>query len=266
LDFENESLMLGWYKPKAICFSLRRHFFLLAFLTLVSVSYSLFQPISVNAQLLCAADTTSTKPISGQDGSKFIDSAIQVVRAFNDYVFDSEVLTYKKSDPQVSSGRFFWKRPKLLRVEVTGSSYRAGSAICRTPEGTVRAKGGSCLAFVKMTIDEHSRLLQLSNGLNVLQSDLLSMLSNAKSKLASGRSCRLSSSTVRLAGIPGDFHVLDIIAGIGNNEVLEERVYFNNSDNLPALLEIYRDGKLWSKVKILNLKVNQGLQDDLFKF
>jgi hypothetical protein len=233
------------------------------------LSNVLAQLITVLAQTSPAAATGILKDqghsiIGRSDGKPLLERSLESARKLNDYTLNSELLTYKKGKAKASSAIMSFKRIKLFRVQVTGSGMQAGSIVVRRADGLIRGKGGNGLSFLTMTLDPDSRLLMTPNDLNVMQTDLLSLLSEARSRASHGDKCRAGTGAIYSDELRQKVQVIDLIAAGKSNE-LSERLFLRANDNLPAAWEIYKDGKLFSRAKFSNLKINQGLADSLFQ-
>lgn len=195
-----------------------------------------------------------------KDAKAYLDQLLENASALNDYTFDSELVTYKSAKPTQSKGKMFFKKHDLVRVEVTDNSYKAGSVVVRRKDGVVRAQGGINLLYMKMTLQEDSRMLRLPNGYHVLKSDIHSLLSELKKELAEKQYCaRVSTSTTQIGG-----QKAYVIEETGPQDALAKRIYVGAENNVPILWEIYQQGKLFSSVKFQHFQPNVGLKDELF--
>ncbi len=195
-----------------------------------------------------------------KDARGYLDQLIESASQLNDYTFDSELLTYKSAKPSQSKGKMFYKKHDLVRVEVTDNSYKAGSVVVRRKDGVVRAQGGINLLYMKMTLQEDSRMLRLPNGYQVLRSDIHSLLSDVKRELAEKQfSVRVTTTTTQVAG-----QKAFVVEEVGPQDTLAKRIYVSADYNVPILWEIYQQGKLFSSVKFQHFQPNVGLQDELF--
>jgi outer membrane lipoprotein-sorting protein len=197
-------------------------------------------------------------------GKPVLERSLEAAKQLREYSFNSELLTYKKSKPKTSTGDFFFKKANQIRVQVTGSGMQAGSVVVRRADGVIRGKGGNGLSFLTMTLDPDSRVLMTPNDLNVTKSDFVSLLSGAYGQVSNGEKCRTGAAPIYCAELKEKVWVVDLLAPGKSNE-LSERIFLRTDNNSPAVWEIYKDGKLFSRAKFLNLKINPGLADSLFQ-
>ena len=229
---------------------------------LLALSFGQFA-FSVPSQAL-SVDKVQVVALPSKDGLSYLNSLLELVRALNDYTFDTELTTFKPEGTTLTTGKFAYKRADLVRVEVTGSGYKSGSVVVRSPDGKISARGGGMLSHIKLSLTEDSRMLQLPNGLNVVKSDFASLISQAKSQVSSGFKSRVTD-PVLIDEFKEKVIILDILSQTNPAVEIVERIYLNPSDNVPVAWDIYKGGKLFSRVRFLNIKVNPGLVPDLFR-
>ncbi len=198
-----------------------------------------------------------------KDGKSFIQGIVSKIGRLNDYIFDSEVKTYKSpgGKPKVEKGKFFYKRNHLIRILVTASGRKNGTVVVRRKDGQVRVKGGPALFGLTMTLSENSRLLNTASGRSVLKSDLFSVMGQLARENSSGFQSVVSSRPVTINS--QNLLVFDLMDKSGN--LLMDRVLVNPSTSMPVEWIRYKNGKLFADVKIKNLKLNPGLDDKLFE-
>jgi outer membrane lipoprotein-sorting protein len=221
-----------------------------------------FNIVVAPAQAL-SVDKVQVASLPSKDGFSFLNNLLDAVRALNDYTYDTELTTYKPGNTTLMTGRFSYKRTDLVRIEVTGTGYKAGSVVVRSPDGKISARGGGMLSHLKLTLAEDSRMLQLPNGLNVVKSDFASLLAQAKNEVSSGFKSRVTD-PVLIDEFKEKVIILDILSQANSQGEIAERIYLS-ADSVPVAWDIYKEGKLFSRVRFLNIKVNPGLGPDLFK-
>src|SRR5579883_849757 len=82
------------------------------------------------------------------DGASFVDKMLQSAESYQDYTFDYTMKVFKDRKTVVESGVFYFKKPRLIRLEETGE-YKHGAVACLGPSGKVQAHlGGGLKLFV----------------------------------------------------------------------------------------------------------------------
>lgn len=197
-----------------------------------------------------------------KDGQAFLEGMLQAVSNWNDYECDAEFTVFRAAKNSKYAGHMSFKRDALVRLDVTGGGYRSGCIVLRRKDGKVRAQGGPMLAWVKMTVEEDSRLLLLPNGYNVIKSDLLSLVSKLAQEVKSGKQCRITTFPANNPYGNGKVYIMEIWSP--DNTVLLQRLFIDPVTNVPICWDIYKDGKVFSTVFFKNLHINKGLPDQLF--
>jgi outer membrane lipoprotein-sorting protein len=206
---------------------------------------------------------SSNLPAGHADGKPVLERSIEASRQLRDYTVNSDLSTYRKGKAKPSSALLNFKKANLIRVQVTGSGSQAGSIVVRRADGVIRGKGGNALSFLTMTLDPDSRLLMTPNDLNVTKTDFVTLLSEARTKSSSDR-CRTGAKPIYSTDLKEKVLIVDLLEPNKSNE-LSQRIFLRVDNHLPVAWEIYKDGKLFSRAKFLNLKINQGLADSLFQ-
>jgi len=207
-------------------------------------------------------DLESAQPLSAmgetiRDGTDFWKDLTSKVKRFNDYSYTSVVDTYKRAGKSTTQvGKMYFKKENRVRVDVTSGGSKKGAIVARRADGLVRVKGGPFLFGITMTLNEDSRLLYTDSGSNVLECDFISVFKD----LAKVGNCVVS--TRQLPWRSNQVTVVDFMSA---PSTVSDR-FFVSRDKMPVGWLRFKDGRLFCRVQFNDLKVNQGLADDLFEF
>lgn len=196
------------------------------------------------------------------NGQSFIDSVHSTANSLSDYSVDTRLTGRLRDRLKEGGAKFFFKKNKRIRLEVTKGATNQGSVVVRREDGVVEGRGGGMLKFVKMTLQPDSRMLELPNGRSIVASDLPTIMSDLKTRLNHGAKARISHDVVvgKLWKTP--VKVVEIVEGEFEN--VTDRFYFTSSSNFPVEWDNYKDGSLCSVTFFDNIKLNPGLDDNLF--
>lgn len=196
-----------------------------------------------------------------QDGKSIVAEMVRAAQNLNDYSLTFETITFRKNDSISERGNLYFKKPKLMRLEETGE-YKNGSVAVLGKDGKVRAHAGGLVKFVTVTMDAGDAQLNAANGDRMEDSDFLSLANVLRDRLKLGQSARVSAPSSAV-GVDGTNYVLEIFKPSEPDTVLK-RVYVNPKTYLPVRWDDY-DYQTPCSSTWQNVKVNQGLSDDLFK-
>src|SRR5262249_8679473 len=143
-----------------------------------------------------------------KDGSEFVNTLAAAVSKWHDYSCDTNLVNCYPSKVTRSGGKFYYKDGQV-RVEVKGGGYRDGSVVARCKDGSVFAKGGLALGFIKIKLDPDSRMLVLPDGDNVVKSALPDIMSEMKEQLAKGYTCRVSTKPAPAQGLDNPVYMVE---------------------------------------------------------
>lgn len=198
---------------------------------------------------------------SVEDGWRVFQEAVRQTKSLGEYSFDACMQTFKNKSVHSTSGTVYFRPPGLMRVEVTKGGAKSGSVIVKEENGTIRAQGGPTLLWMKMTLESDSRLLQLPNGLNILQCDLDSLLSRlTKHRLL------VSKTPLTVANFSEPVLVLEALesSGSATTNIVAERVFLDANRRIPLQWEIFHEGALLSSVTFNNMRTAH-LEDSQFQ-
>ena len=202
---------------------------------------------------------------SRADGKKFLEHLRKNVDSFNDYCFDSAIFMYKPGAEQVAGGNLCWKRVNLVKLIVKSKGYKDGAIVVRSPDGKIKACGGPNLRFLKMTLSEDSRVLQIPNGYNAMKSDLGNLLSKASDSISNGNTARVTAEPINVPRLKQNVYVLQIFKPSAGGDVLCDQIYINQTNNIPIEWDIFKGGVRYSVATFENFKSNIGLDDSQFQ-
>lgn len=201
-----------------------------------------------------------SNPSNAVDGSKFLQSLLDRVIAIKDYWYESTLTTFNAKGKAITeSGRFYFKTPRMIRFEALKAGKRSGSVVVCQPDGKIRAKAGGMMGGVTLTLSPKSKLLRASNGYNLVESDLLSLLQSLRASVNSGKKCLVTGAPCAYPGIPSAY-VLEFIDG----EVVSQRIALDTEQKLPVEWVIFDNGKILSLARISKLAINSNIADTLF--
>lgn len=213
------------------------------------------------------ADETGASSEFGDmtDGKPIINRMEQAIAALEDYSFESDIFTYQKGKKPIrESGRFFWRKPNLVRLEVAAGSKK-GAVVVVGKEGKVHGRLGGLLKVFTAQLNRNSHMLHAANGYSMIDCDLKSLVDTVQKQLESGATSRATVQPVKVGHTADKVVVVEILKkGEGKEAALADRIFVDANTNLPERWNVYRNGDIWSVTDWKNLKTNQGLKDDLF--
>lgn len=207
-------------------------------------------------------DLESLQPLSAmgettRDGADFWKDFTNKVKRLNDYSFTSLVDTYKRPDKSTTQvGKLYFKKDNRVRVEVISGCSKKGAVVARRADGLVRVKGGPILFGIVMTLNEDSKLLYTDSGSNVIKCDFLSIFNDL---------VKIGNCVASTRQLPWRGNQVTVVDFMPAPSTVWNR-FFVSRDKMPVGWLRFKDGRLFCRVQFNDLKVNQGLSDDLFEF
>jgi outer membrane lipoprotein-sorting protein len=196
------------------------------------------------------------------DGRSELATALAKIKSLSDYTVDSGVVTYAKKKDVVEVGKYFVKKPRLIRVEVLKAGSKSGSVVVLRADGQIKARPGKMLKFAKLNLSADSDMLKTANGYSLLEADIESLLSGVVTDLEKGpRKCVVSSKALMS---PVNNQNVRVVEVYGANGQVEQRIAIGESTKLPVEWTILKNGDLFSTSVWKNAKLNSGLSDSLF--
>lgn len=187
-----------------------------------------------------------------EDGRSVLSSMQEKARHLKGYSFDSNLTTLKDGKRIVELGKFYFKSPNLVRFEVTKAGSRSGAVVVKQSDGKIRGHLGGALSGIKVSLTPDSKLLKSANGFNILESDLVSLISDAKTKAASRKCLSIPEAQ--------NEQIVELLESDGD---ITDRIAVSN-EKLPEVWTIFSDSKLLSILKFQNLQERNDLADSLF--
>jgi outer membrane lipoprotein-sorting protein len=230
-------------------------------------------PRNFSRAIVAAAAVSSIFPFVGvsaedsqlgndaKDGGPFFDNLWNSSGKLDTYSFHSTLQTYKDNKTKMADGNVTFRKQHCIRIEVTQPGMKYGSVLVKQPDGQIKAQGGPKMFGLKMTINPDSRMLVAPNGFNVVNSDFASLYSHIKDLRSSGHKLLVSSNPVSTTSA-GRAEVMEIISP---DSGVVERIYVNPQTKTPVEWDIFKEGRLFSTLRISNFKDEAALNDDLFK-
>jgi outer membrane lipoprotein-sorting protein len=198
------------------------------------------------------------------NAAPFIDRMLKAADSYKDYVFEYEMTNYK-GKKLIEKGKFYFKKPRMMRLEEVGS-FRKGSIAVMGSGGKIRAKPGGALSFMTVDLAPSSDYLRSANGYPMVDSDLTSLAQALKTFIEKD-SCvaRVTETTVQsTSNAPSQVYMLEVYHGSNFEGEIFKRVAIDPKSMLPVEWWDYIGGKLSSHSIWNNFKGNVGLADDVF--
>lgn len=211
-----------------------------------------------------AASATPGEAASGREAASFLETMRKAAAELNDYVFQTEMVCYKKRSVVRESADYYFKKPRLIRLEVT-SGPRKGALAVLKKDGKVHGHLGGFFRFISGEVDSKSGLVNGENGYCMMDSDFLTLIVAVQDMLFAGHVATVGVQANMSAGRNCRLNVLDIYRLPKSPKNLIKRVLVNPQTFLPEEWQEFIDGRMSSRTVWKNLRVNCGLNDDLFK-
>lgn len=233
----------------------------LALTASIAMPVNLESPAAVTPLLEQPGQSMIAGTPAQSDGTPMLKSLIERVKSFKDYEYESTLTTVSgKGKAVTESGRFYFKAPHLVRFEAIKAGSRSGSVVVKQPDGKIKGKAGGLLGAITISLSPDSKLLKTSNGYNILESDLSTLLAAVRSAAASGHRVLATESPSNFPGL-SKVYILELIGG-GDNVL--QRIALDPDRKLPVSWSIFNDGKLFSVMNVSKMAVNGNIGDNLF--
>lgn len=199
------------------------------------------------------------------DGKKEAEQIYKALSDLRDYKFESVLYMCKPVPLESGAGTYFFKRPNLIRLQVKSHGLKDGTIVVRQPDGRIRVAGGPRLRFLKMNVQEDSRVLQTPNGFNVVKSDLASLFAAVTVALSSGSRAQATAVPIPVNRFKQNVIVLQVVKPDGGTDQITDRIFIDPQTDTPVEWDVFRNGDRYSITVFENFSANMGLQDDQFK-
>ena len=199
-----------------------------------------------------------------EDGAAFIDKMCSSTQALDNYSSAYEMVVYKQNQTVTEGGNFYYKKPRLMRVEVD-KGPKKGSAAVLALDGKVHGHLGGALKFFRAAVSPDSELVRAANGFPMVGTDFYSLADYLRNMLKEGDHSRVTKqpTVTNKTGVPA--YVVDMYTTKFGKELLLKRIYVDPRTYLPIYWEDYIDGKLWSESSWRNLKTGIEFPENFFK-
>jgi outer membrane lipoprotein-sorting protein len=192
----------------------------------------------------------ASSPLSPQD---LVSSMRRRFEGLNDYQCETINTKYKVVPPKVESHNFFFKKPRLIRLEVTGGKDKGAIAVYNH-KGKVRAKAGGILGIFTITMEPNDKRLQDKDGSTFVDSHFGGTIKDLEKLITEG------SATVTEVDRGRHYYQLQV-----EREGRRDIILIDSELLLPIEWLAIRDGKPSSKTEWKSLRINIGLKDSLFE-
>ncbi len=230
----------------------------------LSVSAANDQSHSASHHLLSSASDAKATPVATfTDGHGFVQHMMNAADSLESYSFNYKMSALKDNKTLVEKGDFYFKKPKLMRLEVT-EGKRKGSVAVLQADGRVHGKAPGLGFLASMiTLAPDSKFLKSVNGYPMVDSDFCSLARALKKFLDDGATAKITTHTVseRLAHQPS--HLIEVYTDKTQTQLFK-RVFVDATSYLPVEWYDYEDGKLSSESSWQNFKSDPGLPATLF--
>lgn len=200
-----------------------------------------------------------------KDGRDFVTSMTKTASGAHDYTFKCVINTFRSGKVIKEEGTFYYKRPSLMKMEVTDGSKKGAVAVMGT-DGKVRGHLGGMLKMFSGTVSKDSDMLKSANGFSMMDSDYDTLLKDLQKQLNEGAKCFVTTAPVTVAHTGDKVYVLEVYKNIDSDKEkdLTQRVFIDTKTNLPEQWNLYRQDQLFSSTDWKEVKINIGLTDDVF--
>ncbi len=195
------------------------------------------------------------------DGSAFIERMQTAADSYQSYYFEYKMTAFKHGTV-VEEGRFWFKKPRLIRLEETGP-FKHGCVALLTPKGKVKAHAGGALSLITVDLAADSSYLRSANGYPMVLSDLSSLAAALTQFLKEGKSSKVTESPVQINSQSEKVFILDVYQEPANQ--IYKRVAIDCKSILPVEWWDFEGGKLVSHSIWKTFKGNIPLDDKLFE-
>lgn len=200
-----------------------------------------------------------------KDGRDFVQSMSKTATSANDYTFKCVINTFRDGKVIKEEGQFYYKRPSLMKMEVTEGAKKGAVAVLGT-DGKVRGHLGGMLKMFSGTIGKDSGLLKSANGFSMMNSDYETLLRDLQKQISQGATCLVTPAPVTVAHTGDKVYVLEVYQQVDSDKQkdLTQRVFIDQKTGLPEQWNLYRQDQLFSSTDWKDVKVNIGLTNEVF--
>jgi len=200
-----------------------------------------------------------------KDGKDFVQTMTKAAQGANDYTFRCVINTFRDGKVIKEEGNFYYKRPSMMKMEVTEGAKKGAVAVLGT-DGKVRGHLGGMLKIFSGTIGKDSDLLKSANGFSMMNSDYETLLRDLQRQISQGSTCLVTPAPVSVAHTGEKVYVLEVYKQVDNDKEkdLTQRVFIDQKTGLPEQWNLYKQDQLFSSTDWRDVKLNIGLSNEVF--
>lgn len=207
-----------------------------------------------------------SQSLSTGDGAS-VETIIQDMKARYSEVMDYQCIleTYETTGKKTSWDmmRLYFKKPKLIRVEIFTGTHKGSEAIYR--DNKVCGHKAGLFGFIWMTLKADEKMAKSIRGNRMDESDWGAIVDSAVQYLEKGEVRLIGQwkvddrQTYLLEMVPKDSQI--------HQSVTKERIWVSIEEKIPIKYNQYeeKDELVLSKT-YRDIKINVGLEDQLFRF
>lgn len=214
-------------------------------------------------KLISAATISPTQLAASTDAHSFIEHMVTSADSLDSYSFSYQMSAFKDGKSVVEKGDFYFKKPRLMRLEVT-EGKRKGSVAVLESNGKVRGKApglGFLTSMISLSPD--SSYLKSVNGYPMCDSDYFSLARALKEFLQKGCTAKMTKHVVAESTGHQPSHLIEVYTDKSATQLFK-RVFVDADSYLPVEWYDYEDGKLSSQSSWRNFQSNKSLPATLF--
>lgn len=197
------------------------------------------------------------------DGAAYIDKMLAAADSYHDYSFNFTMKVFKGKKTTVEQGVFYFKKPRLIRLEENGD-YKRGAVAILGNNGKVKAHLGGGLKMFVVELEPSNNMLRSANGHPMVESDYHSLAVALKQFLKQGYVSQVTREAYDMKEEHDKVFIVEIRKATDQSKIWK-RIAVSARTHLPVQWWDYDDdGNLWSHANWNGFKPNQQLADSLF--
>ena len=169
-----------------------------------------------------------------------------------DYQCQMTDTKYKAGKPSVESRNYYFKKPQLIRIEVTGGSDKGAVAVYNSA-GKVRAHAGGILGLFTITMEPNDKRLQEDDGSTFVDSHLGVSIRDLEQAM--------NGATVSITEVAQSRKLYQVEINRPNKRQV---ILVDAQQLLPIQWDTFTNGQLEFRTEWQNFKADTGLADSLF--
>lgn len=169
-----------------------------------------------------------------------------------DYQCQMTDTKYKAGKPSVESRTYYFKKPQLIRVEITAGSDKGAVAVYNSA-GKVRAHAGGILGLFTITMEPNDKRLQDDDGSTFVDSHLGGSIRDLEQAM--------TGATVNVTEVTQSRKLYQVEITRPTKRVV---VLVDAQQMLPIQWDTFVNGQLQFRTEWQNLRADVGVADSLF--